>query len=68
MPFGAFWAAGMLLQVLTSYGANRFVLARATAMPMSRTSGALAVPFSVFTASTSCWLVPSGRAELTVIP
>jgi len=28
----------------------------------------LAVPFSVLTAFTSCWLVPSGRAELTVMP
>ena len=68
MPFGAFWAVGMLLQVLTSYGANRFVLARATAMPMSRTSGALAVPFSVLTALTSCWLVPVGLAELILMP
>ena len=37
-------------------------------MPMSRTSGALAVPFSDLTASTSCWLVPSGRAELILMP
>ena len=55
-------------QVLTSYGANRLVLARATAMPMSRTLGALGEPFSCFTALTSCWLEPSGSAELTVIP
>ena len=58
----------MSFQVLTSYGANRLVLARATAMPISRTSGALGEPFSDFTASTSCWLEPSGSAELTVIP
>ena len=68
MPFGAFWAVGISLQVLTSYGANRLVLARATAMPMSRTSGAAAVPFSCFTALTSSWLVPVGFAELTLIP
>ena len=55
-------------QVLTSYGANSVVLARATARPTSSTSGALGLPFSCFTASTSCWLVPSGSVELTVIP
>ena len=55
-------------QVLTLYGANRLVLASATAMPTSSTSGALAVPFSVLTALTSCWLVPSGRAELILMP
>src|SRR6476620_5104905 len=48
--------------------AKRLVLARATAWPTSRTSGALAVPFSVFTALTSCWLVPSGRVELILMP
>ena len=58
----------MLDQVLTSYGANRLVLARATAMPTSSTSGALEVPFSCLIALTSCWLVPSGRAELILIP
>ena len=58
----------MSLQVLTSYGANRLVLARAKAMPMSRTSGAAAVPFSCFTAFTSSWLVPAGFAELILMP
>ena len=55
-------------QVLTLYGANRLVLTRATAMPTSRTSGAAAVPFSCLTALTSSWLVPSGLAELILIP
>ena len=35
---------------------------------MSRTSGAAEVPFSCFTALTSSWLVPSGFAELTLMP
>ena len=55
-------------QVLTSYGANRLVFTSATAMPMSRTSGAAAVPFSCLTAFTSSWLLPSGLAELTLMP
>ena len=50
----------MLDQVLTSYGANRLVLASATDMPTSSTSGAAAVPFSCLTALTSSWLLPSG--------
>ena len=35
---------------------------------MSSTSGAAAVPFSCLTALTSSWLLPSGLAELTLIP
>ncbi len=54
--------------MLTWYGANRLVLTSATAMPTSSTSGALAVPFSVLTALTSCWLEPSGRVELILMP
>ena len=55
-------------QLLTSYGANRLVLATATARPTSTTSGALGEPFSALIALTSCWLEPSGRAELILIP
>ena len=56
-------------QVLTSYGANRLVLARATAMADVQDVGRLAAePFSDFTALTSCWLEPSGSAELILIP
>ena len=50
------------------YGVNRLVLASATACPTSTTSGAAAVPFSCLIALTSCWLVPAGLAELTLIP
>ena len=54
--------------MLTWYGANKLVFTSATAWPTSTTSGAAAVPFSCLIASTSCWLVPSGFAELTLIP
>ena len=52
----------------TWYGAKRLVFAQATAIPMSRTSGALLVPASDFTALTSSWLLPWGFAWLTLIP
>src|SRR3979490_587808 len=55
-------------QVLTWYGANRLVLASATAMPTSSTSGALAVPFSVLTALTSVRLGAAGIAEEGLMP
>ena len=55
-------------QVLTLYGVNRLVLASATETPTSTTSGAAAVPFFCLIVLTSCWLVPSGSAELTLIP
>ena len=58
----------MELQVLTLYGVNRLVFTSATDWPTSTTSGAAEVPFSCLIALTSCWLVPSGFAELTFIP
>ena len=44
------------------------MLASATAIPTSSTSGAAEVPFSCLTALTSSWLLPVGLAELTLIP
>ena len=67
-PLEFFCTAGMADQVLTLYGVNRLVLASATATPTSTTSGAAAVPFFCLIVSTSCWLVPSGRAEFTLMP
>src|SRR5579875_2025658 len=58
----------MSFQVLTLYGAKRPTFGIATAIPISTTSGALAVPFSCLIASTSCWLVPSGSASLMWMP
>ena len=52
----------------TSYGAKRLMFAQATAIPMSRTSGALLVPASDLTALTSSWLLPWGLAWLTLMP
>ena len=49
-PVDSFCAVGMSAQVATWYGANRLVLASATAMPTSSTSGALAVPCCDLTA------------------
>ena len=64
----SFWLSGMSFQVATWYGANRAVLATATFMPTSTTSGARSVPACCLIALTSSWLLPFGFAELTVIP
>src|SRR5713226_8171562 len=52
----------------TLYGANTDVLARATFKPTSTTSGARLVPASWVIASTSCWLLPLGLSEVTMMP
>src|SRR5206468_12478631 len=58
----------MSAQPLTLYGAKSVVLARATFMPTSTTSGARLVPCSCLIASTSSWSEPLGLAELTLMP
>ncbi len=55
-------------QVETLYGVKRLVLASASAMPMSRTSGARLVAPSCWTAFTSSWLLPSGLSDVIGMP
>ena len=58
----------MSFHVATLYGANIDVLASATAVPRSNTSGAPSWPLSCFAALISSWLDASGWAEFTLMP